>query len=168
MCILTFWSGFTPTFWCLKELVSEELKERIASDLETILADSGFELVEVKLARFGRNSRLQLFVDSEKGVTLDNCVTISRLLSPVIEQNDYFESEYTLEVSSPGVDRPLKTERDFKRKLGRLVRIEFLDATKSTLQGTLSSVENGVARFEIDGSETIVQLKDIKLAKEEL
>lgn len=124
-----------------------DLKTDIEQLIEPIIREEGFELIEIKLSRFKNNYRLQIFADSDKGITLDECAHLSRLTGAALDMSDVFESKYILELSSPGLDRPMHTERDFRRRIGEEVRIEYKEnGRKQRARGTLTSVDaDGVA-----------------------
>ena len=146
----------------------EDIKSEIAELIEPILTREGFELVTVKLARYGRSSRLQLFIDTLEGdgVTIDDCARVSRLVDEQVEQKDFFEGKYTLEVSSPGIDRPLQTERDFRRKIGRTIQIDFADPKRKTVRGVVEGVTDGSVSIAVKSGSQAVALEEIKLARE--
>ncbi len=83
----------------------------------------GFDLVDVELLGRGRNTTLRVYIDSPKGVTVDNCADVSYQLSAILDVEDPLPGSYTLEVSSPGLDRPLVTLEDFHRFTGELVKV---------------------------------------------
>jgi len=116
----------------------EDIKQQIINLVEKPLQQEGCELVDVVLSRYRNNWTLSLFIFSDRGTTIDECARISRLVSDIIGGTTLFESGYTLEVSSPGLDRPLKTARDFKHRVGETVRIEFTDPHRQ--QGTAEIV----------------------------
>lgn len=145
-----------------------DLKQKIADAIAPTVENEGLDLVEVKLAQYGRNSRVQLFIDSlsDKGVSLGDCTRISRLIAGIIDSEGFFRGEYTLEVSSPGLDRPLVSERDFKRKIGRTIQVDFLDSSRGSLRGVLKEVEAGELALEQKRGEQKVQMSEIKVARE--
>ena len=89
----------------------------------TVTADYGFELVDVEYVKEGSNWYLRAYIDKPGGITVDDCEVVSRALSELLDQNDFIEDSYILEVSSPGLGRPLKKEKDFQRSLGEEVEI---------------------------------------------
>jgi len=103
--------------------------ELIRQELAFILEDSRAEIVELNLRQTGGNVLLQLLVDKEGGINIDECGLINRRLGDIIEQKALIVGSYLLEVSSPGLDRNLKTKRDFERILGKKVDI-WLSAPK--------------------------------------
>lgn len=132
------------------------LLERIEQLIMPALADLGVELVEIEFKREGRDWFLRLFVDREGGITLDDCADVSREVGALLEVNDPISSAYHLEVSSPGLDRPLKRPADYERFRGKLVKIrtyEKLDPDgrgneRKTFVGVLLGLEEGVVRIE--------------------
>lgn len=99
------------------------LIERLTTLLEPVVLDHGLELAELQFRREGHGWVLRLFIDGEQGVGLDDCARISREAGHLLEVEDPIEQAYHLEVSSPGLDRPLKNERDFKRVRGKKAKI---------------------------------------------
>ncbi|MCX7965609.1 MAG: ribosome maturation factor RimP [Syntrophorhabdaceae bacterium] len=96
---------------------------RVKECLMPILDDYGLELVDIEFRSSGKRWLLRVFIDKEGGVMLSDCENISRELSSILDVEDFIAHPYTLEVSSPGVTRPLKTINDFKRSIGRLCKI---------------------------------------------
>jgi ribosome maturation factor RimP len=124
------------------------------AELERMIADAveaeGYEFVEMKLARHGRNHALRVFADCEGGITLDQCGSLSRIIGRKLDEIDPFESAYTLEVSSPGLDRPLISIADFNRRIGENMRIQLatpLDKSQQ-IEGRLVGVEDDLLLIE--------------------
>ena len=88
-----------------------------------IIEKNQFELVDVEYVKEGSNWYLRAYIDKPGGITVDDCEVVSRALSELLDQNDFIEDSYILEVSSPGLGRPLKKEKDFRRSLGEEVEI---------------------------------------------
>lgn len=107
----------------MKSAYQLEIEEKLRSLLEPVVADGGCELVELQFVRRKSSSLLRLLIDRLGGVTVDDCADISHRVSFVLETEDPIESRYTLEVSSPGLDRPLTTAADFRRKVGETVKV---------------------------------------------
>jgi ribosome maturation factor RimP len=101
--------------------------EAICEKLVTpIIEERGFELVDVEYVKEGSNYYLRVYADKEGGITIDDCVDISRTLNPLLDQYEKeFKDPYILEVSSPGLLRPLKKDKDFARNLGKMVEIKL-------------------------------------------
>ena len=137
---------------------------RMAEVVETTLAGMGFELVEARASGGGR--LLAVFIDRPGGITVDHCAEVSRQLSRVfaVEGIDYDR----LEVSSPGLDRPLRKAADFARFAGRNVDVKMRtpDASgRRRFTGLLRGEQDGVATLEMEGREVALDLNDIDKAR---
>ena len=98
--------------------------------IEPVLDEMGFELVDTEyLSEHGRWV-LRIYADGEGGITLDDCARVSREIGDLIEVKDIFQHEYVLEVSSPGLNRPLKKEKDFQRAVGKKIKVKMVDPVK--------------------------------------
>lgn len=137
-------------------MVQGTVIDRVNALLQPILVEMGLELTDLEYVREGRDSTLRVFIDKEGGVTLDDCAALSRELGAVLEVEDVIQAAYRLEVSSPGLDRPLKTQKDYERFVGSLVKIktyEKLDPDqrgheRKTFVGKLLGFENGLVSLE--------------------
>lgn len=126
-----------------------------------ILESMKLELVDIEFGRVGRNAVLRLFIDKEGGVMLDDCAEFSRELSMLLDVEDVIACNYTLEVSSPGLDRPLKKKSDYDRFVGRLVKVRtyqpFLDDSgnkRKTFLGKLDGFADGVVKMTLTEGQT--------------
>ncbi len=100
--------------------------EQHCTDLVTpIIEENNFELVDVEYVKEGADYYLRVYADKEGGINIDDCVLISRALEVKLDEEDKIKDAYILEVSSPGLTRPLKKEKDFKRSIGKLVEIKL-------------------------------------------
>ena len=88
-----------------------------------IMEENGFELVDVEYVKEGSNWYLRAYIDKPGGITVNDCEVVSRRLSDILDEEDYIDDAYILEVSSPGLGRPLKKEKDYQRSLGKLIEI---------------------------------------------
>ncbi len=126
--------------------------ERIAEELAIpIIEKEKFELVDVEYKKEGADWYLRLYIDKPGGITLDDCQNVSKQLSELLDKEDPIKGNYFLEVSSPGLDRPLKKERDFVRFKGRTVEVklyEALDGNK-VIEGELIGLENNVIKLNV-------------------
>lgn len=121
-------------------------KAKIESEVEKTLDISGFELVDLKYSSHNGKPLLQAFVDREQGgVTLDDCGVLSEKIGACLDMNNFYENGYFLEVSSPGMDRVLKKERDFKRFTGKhaKVRLKMPVEGSRVFYGDIAGFENG-------------------------
>jgi ribosome maturation factor RimP len=128
----------------------EEIAERIASPL-------GIEIVEIELKGGGKNQFLRVSIDKPEGVTHLDCETVSRLLGDSLDQDDLITAHYTLEVSSPGVERKLFKIKDFERFQGKKAKVVLREPIESakTLEGRISSVEDGRIALELAGGNQV-------------
>jgi ribosome maturation factor RimP len=127
--------------------------KRVADLLEPILDEMGFELVDVEyLSNYGKWV-LRLYIDKEAGVTIDDCVRVSREIGDIIDVKGVVTHEYTLEVSSPGIDRPLRKEKDFVGAVGKKVKVRMITPMhgRRNFTGYLKDFGNGTIYIEMDG-----------------
>jgi len=139
---------------------------QVGSLVEPILEEMGYELVDVEyVSSFGRWI-LRLFVDKEGGVTIGDCARISEELGDLIDVKEIIRHEYNLEVSSPGLDRPLKKEKDLSRALGKRVKIRMtipLEGRRN-FTGVLLRHGDGILHLEVDGQEVALSWPDVAKA----
>ena len=141
----------------------QDLKTEIERLVEPLLGAEGFDLIEIKLSRYKRNYRLQIFVDSDHGVTIGECAHLSRLVGTVMDTSDVIQNRYILEISSPGLDRPLHSDRDFKRKIGENMAVDVIDGDRNrTVKGILTGVEGDMLRLNGEDGETSIRLSDVQ------
>lgn len=103
----------------------EEYEQRTEKLLLPIMEQNHFELVDVEYVKEGSNWYLRAYIDKEGGITVDDCEVVSRALSELLDKEDFIDDAYILEVSSPGLGRPLKKEKDFLRSIGEEVEIRL-------------------------------------------
>jgi len=100
-----------------------DLEARLFSLCEPVLNDSGYELVKIEVSGTGPRLKAVFFIDKQGGISVEDCAAASRRLDPLVEQNGLFRGSYVIEVSSPGLDRPLFKPGDYERFAGRKARI---------------------------------------------
>lgn len=108
-----------------KREVYEEKTEKL---LLPILEEFGFELWDVEYVKEGPEYYLRAYIDKEGGITIDDCVDVSRRLSDLLDEDDFIDGEYILEVSSPGLGRTLKKDKEFEKSIGKMVDIKLYKA----------------------------------------
>ena len=106
----------------------EGVEKQTEALLEPILTEFEFELVDVEYVKEGSNWYLRVYVDKPGGITVDDCEAVSRRFSEILDEKDYIEGSYIFEVSSPGLSRPLKKEKDFKRNLDKEIEVRTYKA----------------------------------------
>ncbi|MBI1951685.1 MAG: ribosome maturation factor RimP [Acidobacteria bacterium] len=134
-----------------------EILEKVRGMAGQILDHAGMQLVHVEVQREPGGLILRLYIDKDGGVTLDDCAHASRQISARLDVDDPIEDRYTLEVSSPGLDRPLITEIDFTRFAGRSIRLSTrvpLDGRRH-FQGRLDGLVEGSVRMTLEGGRQV-------------
>ena len=146
----------------------ETYETRTEELLTPILNRMNFELVDVEYVREVGVWYLRCYIDKEGGITVDDCEVISRLLGEWLDKEDFIEDSYILEVSSPGLGRPLKKEKDFARSIGKDVEIRLYKAIdkQKEFTGTLTSYDaDSVTITMEDGSERTFEKSEIALIR---
>ncbi|MFO0754710.1 MAG: ribosome maturation factor RimP [Thermodesulfovibrionales bacterium] len=151
---------------------TKNIKQRIFDIASRVAEDEGFELVSADLRGQGRRALLRVVVDKEGGVTISDCERMSRSMEAVLDVEDPIQGSYVLEVSSPGLDRPLATQRDFERNIGKLARIvtkEKVD-NQTFIVGRIVDVGEGWVRLKIEkkGTEKDLFIATDKITKARL
>jgi ribosome maturation factor RimP len=120
-----------------------------------VIEENGYEYIGTEIKKTADAVELIIYIDRPSGVGLDDCEKISRLIDPLIEAQDPIDGSYYLCVSSPGLDRPLKTPRDFKRSIGKMVDIGLYKAAekKKEFTGVLKSYDENGFTAEIAGED---------------
>lgn len=145
-----------------------KIEDAVWKMAEPLVAENGLELIDVEYVKEGAEWYLRLFLDkdSENGVDLDDCELISRKFSDVLEENDLIEQAYRLEVSSPGIERPLKRTKDFQRFCGEKVQIKTYAEVQGKKQfiGILGETTEENVQLDIDGTMVSIPRKQISKA----
>jgi ribosome maturation factor RimP len=160
-------SGFSHSFfWRKTGLTERGLKETLREVAERVTVSRGFELVDVEVKRAPGGQLVRLFVDKPGGIGLDDLQSVSEEVSAILDVEDPIDSAYTLEVSSPGLDRPLHGEADYRRYQGRLARLssyELLDGRRHWT-GRILGVDGGMVSLGLEkegGAVTRIPLEKI-------
>jgi len=141
-----------------------ELKKHIEELVDSELAMLGFELVKVEMSFVGRRKLLRVFIDREdRAVTIDDCVAVTKALGFVLDGEDIVPGSYNLEVSSPGIERPLTKPRHFMRFIGSRTRIEYRDASgaKATVIGEIAQADENSVSLSTDGEIMRIDYSDV-------
>ena len=142
------------------------LEQNLQEMLQGTVEDLGCELWGIECQRAGRFMTVRLFIDKEGGVTVDDCADVSRQVSAILDVEDPIADKYNLEVSSPGLDRPLFTLPQFERYIGQDIsvhlRIPVMERRK--WQGKLERIENDMVTLIVDGQEQVVVFGNIQKA----
>lgn len=149
----------------------EGLEDRIRTLASPVAEGFGLELVDVSFTTEHGRRILRIFIDRPGGVTVDDCERVSRELGTVLDVEDPIPQSYTLEISSPGLDRPLKTEADFARFKGRRARIKTrqpLDGRRNFKAVIDAAAAGTVEVTDFDGRKFTIEISNIERAKLEI
>lgn len=149
-----------------------DVAERVTEIVAEIGAPLGIGLVDLEYKREGRDMVLRIFLEKEGGITLDDCADVSRQLSDILDVEDFMPERYDLEVSSPGICRPLKKLADYERFAGHLVKVKTFDTLaddagnkRKTFTGKLLGVADGVVSIDLtEGQHASIPLDKVAKA----
>ncbi|SDI96225.1 ribosome maturation factor RimP [Ferrimonas sediminum] len=142
------------------------LEQRLTEMLQEPVQALGFELVGIQYVRAGSHSTLRVFIDHENGITVDNCAEVSRQIGAVLDVEDPISTEYNLEVSSPGIERPLFTPAHYEKFIGEeaFVLLNMPVEGKRKLQGLITAVEGEMVTLSVKGTDQEVALANVRQA----
>ncbi len=148
------------------------MKKNIATEIEEIVLpitqENDLELVDVEYVKEGGEFFLRVYIDKEGGVSLSECELVTRALNPILDEKDPIKDNYYLEVSSPGLDRPLKKDKDFVKYQGRDVEIKLykpMDGSKMHEGELVGLTEDKNIKVIIDEKEVEFNKKDVALIR---
>ena len=142
------------------------LRDTLAALLAPLVEGLGYELWELEYAPGRGNSVLRLYIDAAAGIAIEDCERVSRAVSEVLDAEDPIPGQYTLEVSSPGLDRPLRTAAQFARFVGEPVFVETAQAVdgRRRFQGALIAADAAAIEVEVDGKRWTLPISGIRKA----
>lgn len=146
----------------------EDYVERTERLLEPLMVNNNYELVDVEYVREAGTWYLRVYIDKEGGITIDDCEIVSRALSDLLDEHDYIPDAYILEVSSPGLGRQLKKDKDFARSIGEDVEIKLYKALnkQKEIYGVLKNFDKDTVTIQLDDeSEIVIERKDIAIIR---
>ncbi len=145
----------------------DQLIATIQGFAEPLVADLGMELVDVEYRREGHGWVLRFFIDKEGGIGVDDCAKVSREISAYLEVEDLVAHAYHLEVSSPGLERPLKKKEDFVRFIDRQIRIKLRQPVgdQRVLVGTLCGLEGDAVVLIVEEEKVFIDMENISKAR---
>lgn len=148
------------------------MKKNIATEIEKLVLPitdaNGLELVDVEYVKEGGEFFLRVYIDKEGGVSLNECELVTRALNPILDEKDPIKDNYYLEVSSPGLDRPLKKDKDFVRYQGRDVEIKLykpINGSKLHEGQLVGLTEDKNIKVIIDNEKVEFDKKDVALIR---
>ena len=136
----------------------EEYEKRAEELLAPIVELNGFELVDVEYVKEAGNWYLRGYIDKPGGITVNDCETVSRAFSDKLDENDFIEDSYIMEISSPGLDRPLKKDKDLARSIGESVDVRLFRAIdrQKEFTGILKAWDKDTVTLEFEDEATLV------------
>lgn len=141
----------------------EDIEKKTEALLNPILEEFGFDLWDVEYIKEGPDYYLRAYIDKEGGINIDDCVDVSRRLSDELDKDEFIDDAYILEVSSPGLGRQLKKDKEFMRSIGRAVDLKTykpIDGTKE-FTGTLVAYDGDSVTLEIGEADKVFLKSDI-------
>ena len=144
-----------------------KIKDFVAEHAEKICRDLNLELVDVEYKKEGKDWYLRVYIYKKDGISIDDCVDVTKALNVILDAEDPIDTQYILEVSSPGLDRPLKGEKDFERYSGEKVDVSLfaaIDGIKE-FQGKLLGLEDNKVVIDDNGNVLKFDLKDVSTVK---
>ncbi len=147
---------------------TKKIINEVSPLVEGFLHESGMEMVDLEFRFESGRWTLRIFIDKEGGVTVDDCANVNKELGYLIEAKNIIDYHYVLEVSSPGLNRPLKKEKDFMRSIGKMIKLELARPVnkKSKFTGRLTNVREGMISLSVDdGGLVELPLREIDKAR---
>lgn len=155
--------GLMP-FFNLWSRVLSQFEKKLTEMLTPAAESLGFEMVGVEFVRAGKHSILRVFIDHPDGISVDHCADVSQQASAILDVEDPINTEYNLEVSSPGMDRPLFKTAHYEAVVGEVVavRLRMPMNERRNFKGTLLSCENDNIVVEVDGQSYTLAIMNIE------
>lgn len=153
-------------FFCFRGVVLTALETQLAEMLEPSVAALGYELVGLEFIRAGEHSTLRIFIDKENGINVEDCAEVSRQVSAVMDVEDPITVAYNLEVSSPGLERPLFKAAHYEQFIGHEVSLVLKMAmgNRRKWKGDIVAVDGELVTLNVDGNEECFALSNISKA----
>ena len=147
--------------------MAKDYEERTEELVLPIVEENKFELVDVEYVKEAGEYYLRVYIDKPGGINIDDCETVSRRLSDLLDEKDFIKEAYILEVSSPGLDRPLKKDKDFERSIGKDVELKTYKPIdkKKDFTGSLKAYDADTVTVSIDGEDKTFNRKEIALIR---
>ena len=144
--------------------MAEKIKDVCFELCEPIISKLGYELVEVEYQKEQNGMNLIFYIDKDEGIMIEDCEKVTRALDDILEEaNPTNDKPYTLVASSLGIDRPLKTQRDFDRNMGKEIEIKFYAPhpalKKKSIEGVLQGVTDEIVKIEVKGEQVEIERK---------
>ncbi len=144
-----------------------QVPEKLHSIVENVVTSLGYELVGIEYLKQDGGGLLRVYIDKDQGIMLDDCQAVSHQLSGVLDVEDPIPGNYNLEISSPGMDRPLFKASDYQRFAGNRVKVRLARAQggRKNYKGVLQGIEDDEVILEMDGQEIRLSLANIEQSR---
>lgn len=151
------------SFFVIKMKNAKNIAETVQAFVQPVINQLGYYVWDVEYVKEGSEWYLRITIDSEDGITIDDCETVHRAIDPVIDEHDPIENAYHLEVSSPGIERVLRTAEHIEAWAGEEVEAKLFAPIdgKKAIRGILGGIENGIVTIECDGKTYAIEHKKI-------
>lgn len=146
----------------------KNIKGKVAEVATEICQDLGYELVDVEFKKGAKHNLISIFIYKEDGIGLDDCESVSRKIDEILDKDEDLTDPYYLEVSSPGLDRPIKTKDDYRRNLGKEVEVKLyapIDGKKQ-FEGFLTYYDDESVLIKMEDGEMTFKQKDISMMRQ--
>lgn len=145
----------------------EDYEAKTEKLIAPIIAANNVELFDVDYVKEGQDWYLRVYIDKEGGVTIDDCQAVSRAFNEILDKENYISDQYIFEVSSPGLTRPLKKEKDYEKSLGRLIDIRLYKPVegKKEYTGVLKEYNKDVIMIEADNSMITIERSNLSMIR---
>lgn len=145
----------------------KDIESKVSNMVQPIIDENTFELVDVEYIKEGSNWYLRVYVDKEGGIDIDDCVLVSRALEAKLDEDDFIQDAYILEVSSPGLTRPLKKDNDFRRNLGKQIEVRLYKAVdgRKEFEAKLTGYDADTITVELADTQITYNRNDIAMIR---
>lgn len=145
------------------KVMKKSIRETVREAVEPTITGLGYDIWDITYSKIGADYHLEITIDSEAGINIEDCEKVHRAIDPILDEVDPIEGFYYLDVSSPGVERELRTEEHIRRSVGERVRAKLFVAKegKKTVTGTLSAFEGGKLTITEGEGEIILTQSEI-------
>ena len=139
------------------------VKDRVRQVVEPVVNGLGYRIWDVTYQKLGADYHLEITIDSDSGINIDDCEKVHRAIDPILDEYDFIEGFYYLEVSSPGIERELRTEEHIRLCIGQKVEVKLFSAKdgKKSFVAVIDSYDDGRITFMLDGEKTTLVQSEI-------
>ncbi len=143
--------------------MKKSIKETVREAIEPTVVSLGYSIWDVTYSKIGADYHLEITIDNERGINIEDCEKVHRAIDPILDECDPIEGFYYLEVSSPGIERELRTEEHIAACIGMAVEAKLFAAKdgKKSVLGTLAGYEGGNVSIECDGEAVVLTRQEI-------